>query len=240
VEEHLNRRFRDKRISRVDSDTMRHHRLYQKLIDDFEAGRIDVLAGTQMVAKGLDFPNVSFVGVIGGDAAGAAADFRAGERLFQLMTQVAGRAGRDRVPGQVVVQTTNPEAPALRAAIRHDYHAFVVQEIETRRRWCYPPFSRLARLLLSHPREQQVRDEADALAGRLRDVISALNLPGTDLLGPRPCLLTRIRGLYRYDLILRSQRPDDLQQLLDLLRAERLFKARVKSLIVDVDPVSLT
>ncbi len=240
AEEHLHRRFPETRIARVDSDTMRHRGLYQKLIDDFESGRLDVLVGTQMVAKGLDFPNVSFVGVIGGEATAAAADFRAGERLFQLMTQVAGRAGRDRLPGEVVVQTTNPEAPALSAAIRHDYRAFAAQEIEIRRRWGYPPFARLARVVLAHPRHEQVRDEADALARRLGPAIAALELPGTDILGPRPCLVSRIRGQYRYDLLLRSQHPDHLQRLLDHIRAERLLKARVKSVIIDVDPVSLT
>ncbi len=239
VEDHLRKRFPDKRIARADSDTMRHRSMYQRLIDDFEAGRIDVLVGTQMIAKGLDFPNVSFVGVVGGDAAAAGADFRAGERLFQLITQVAGRAGRNHLPGEVVVQTTSPDAPALQAAIRHDYRAFVAGELESRRRWGYPPFARLARLVLSHPREQQVRDAANALAERLLEAVTALELPETDVLGPHPCLITRVRGQYRYDLRLRCRRAGHLQQVLDHARTHKLLRARVKTVVIDVDPVSL-
>ena len=239
VEQHLRRRFPDKQIVRVDSDTMRHARTYRKVIDDFENRRVDVLVGTQMVAKGLDFPHVSFVGVIGGDAAAAAGDFRAGERLFQLITQVAGRAGRDNVKGSVVVQTVNPDSPALRAAIRHDYRAFVEPEVEVRRRYGYPPFSRLARVVLAHPREGHVRAEADALTGRIREAITALGLTRADVLGPNPCVLSRLRGQYRYDVLARAATASDLQTLLDRLRADGAFKTKAKSLIIDVDPVSL-
>ena len=239
IEQHLQRRFADHRIVRVDSDTMLKARAYQRVIDDFEARRIDVLVGTQMIAKGLDFPHVSFVGVISGDAAAAASDFRAGERLFQLITQVAGRAGRDRRRGQVVVQTMNPDSPALQAAIRHDYRAFVGPEMQLRRRLGYPPFTRLARVVLAHQREERARQEAEVLAQRVRQTIAALDLPRADVVGPQPCVMARLRGLYRYDVLLRSPSAGHLQTLLDRLRADRALNAKVKSVIVDVDPVTL-
>ena len=238
VEQHLQQRFADKRIVRVDSDTMRDAPAYQRVIDDFEARRIDVLVGTQMIAKGLDFPHVSFVGVIGAEPA-AAADFRAGERLFQLIIQVAGRAGRDRLRGQVVVQTAHPESEAINAAIRHDYRAFAEPEIELRRRFRLPPFTRLTRIVLAHAREEQVAGQADALADRVRATIAALELPATEVLGPQPCVFARLRGQYRYDLLLRSESAAHMQTLLDRLRAERTLRTRVKTLTVDVDPVSL-
>lgn len=239
VEQHLAARLPGKRIERVDSDTMRHAKSYQRVIDDFEARRIDVLVGTQMIAKGLDFPDISFVGVLGGDAAAASADFRAGERLFQLVTQVAGRAGRDRHRGRVVVQTASPDSPALRAAIRHDYRLFAGAEIEIRRRQGFPPFGRITRVVLAHGREEQVRSEADALAARIGGIMEDLDLPQARLLGPHPCVLSRLRGLYRYDLLLRTETPSHMQALLDRLRTVRALKARVKSFVVDVDPVTL-
>ncbi|MHC4093353.1 MAG: replication restart helicase PriA [Planctomycetota bacterium] len=227
IEQHLQRRFAEKRPR------------YQEVIDDFEARRIDVLVGTQMIAKGLDFPHVSFVGVVNGDAAAAASDFRAGERLFQLITQVAGRAGRDRRRGQVVVQTMNPQSPALQAAIRHNFRAFVGPEMEIRRRLGYPPFTRLARVVLADSRQDKVCAEAESLADRVRQTIAVLDVPGTDLIGPQPCALARLRGLYRYDLLLRSPTPTHLQTLLDSLRADAVLKAKVKSVMIDVDPVEL-
>jgi len=238
VERHLQQRFTDKRIVRVDSDTMRHTGTYQRVIDDFEARRIDVLVGTQMIAKGLDFPHVSFAGVIGAEPA-AAADFRSGERMFQLITQVAGRAGRDRLRGRVVVQTTHPESDAIGAAIHHDFPAFVGPELEIRRRFRLPPFTRLTRIVLAHARQEQVAAEADALADRVRAAITALDLPDTDVLGPHPCVFARLRGQYRHEVLLRSDSPAHMQKLLNHLRAERALKARVTTFTVDVDPVSL-
>jgi len=242
VEQILRQRFTDQRVTRVDSDTMRRAADYAKVIGDFEARRIDVLIGTQMIAKGLDFPHVSFVGVINGDAVAAASDFRAGERLFQLMTQVAGRAGRKMKQGLVVVQTTNPDSPALQAAIRHDYRAFAQAEITKRRsidKLGYPPHTRLVRIILAHAREEQTRTEAAALTDRVRQAIEQLALPATDLIGPQPCVLSRLRGLYRYDVLLRSQSPDRLEALLTHLRADGALRARVKTVTIDVDPVAL-
>jgi len=239
VEDQFARRFPDKRIVRVDSDTMRTTQAYRQVIDEFEARRIDVLVGTQMIAKGLDFPHVSFVGVIGADAAVAAADFRAGERLFQLITQVAGRAGRSGGRGEVVVQSEHPEAPALQAAILHDYRAFVGPELEIRRDQGFPPFGRLTRIVLAHAREETVRAEAAALADRIRRSITDAALPEASVLGPTPCLLARVRDRYRYDLLIRTSSPGAMQALLDRLREQRGLRTGAQSLVVDVDPVSM-
>ncbi len=260
VEEVLTARFPGIRLERVDSDTMRHRRDYQRIVDDFEAREIDVLVGTQMIAKGLDFPFVSLVGVIQADAAGLATDFRTQERLFQLITQVAGRAGRADTSGQVVVQTMTPELPALACALNHDFDSFVARELEVRARVGLPPFRRLARIVLAHKREEFARREAVALAERIRAVIASTgnspppeprasaraNVPAddaspvtADVWGPSPCTLLRLRGKYRYDLLLRTANASTMRQLLSKLETSGALRTKAESMIIDVDPVSL-
>jgi primosomal protein N' (replication factor Y) len=228
------------RVKRVDSDTMRHRDQYQQIVDDFEARKIDVLVGTQMIAKGLDFPHVSFVGVVHADTSALAADFRAHERLFQLITQVAGRAGRSDATGRVVVQTTMPALPALRHALKHDYRSFVAEELPARRRAGLPPYRRLARIVLANSREETVRREAEALCGHVHEAINRLALPGADVIGPTPCVLSRLRGKYRYDLLLRTTDAMVLRQLIARLEQSNALRTKTGSVIVDVDPVSLT
>jgi primosomal protein N' (replication factor Y) len=240
VEEVLRSRFPDAAIQRVDSDTMKHRDEYQRIVDDFEARKIDVLVGTQMIAKGLDFPFVSFVGVVNADPSGLATDFRAHERLFHLITQVAGRAGRADVPGRVVVQTTIPNMPALKFALKHDYESFVTEELEVRRRVGLPPFRRLARVVLAHPREERARQEAEALADRVREAIDAASLELADVQGPNPCALSRLRGKYRYDLLIRTANASAMRQLMGSLKESGALRTKAESTIVDVDPVSLT
>ena len=239
VEGVLAERFPQARIERVDSDTMKHRRHYQRIVDDFERRKIDVLVGTQMIAKGLDFPFVSFVGVVDADPAAVAGDFRAEERLFQLITQVAGRAGRAGAAGQVVVQTTMPEMPALRFALRHDYESFAGHEIDLRRKVGLPPFRRLSRIVLSHERDATARQEAEALAERITEAISALALESTDVLGPNPCLLARLRGRYRHELLLRTLNASAMRQLLAHLQESKVLRTKAQSMIIDVDPVAL-
>lgn len=240
VEDVLRLRFPDARIHRVDSDTMRHRDEYQRVVHDFEARKIDILVGTQMIAKGLDFPFVSFVGVVNADAVGLARDFRTSERLFQLITQVAGRAGRADVPGRVVVQTTMPEIPALKFALKHDFESFATDELEVRGRVSLPPFRRLARIVLAHPRERRAQQEAEGLADRIRSIIETESLEFADVLGPNPCPLKRLRGKYRHDLLIRTANASAMRQLLNTLRRSGTLRAKVESMIVDVDPVSLT
>jgi len=239
IEALLAERFPHARIQRVDSDTMRHRSHYQRIVDDFEARKIDVLVGTQMIAKGLDFPFVSFVGMVAADAGGLAGDFRAHERLFQLVTQVAGRAGRADAPGRVVVQTMNPALPALSHALRHDYESFAESELRSRQRVGWPPFRRLARVVLSHPREETARREAEALVVRVQNTIESLALARADILGPHPCPLARLRGRYRYDVLIRTPDAASLRNLLGRLDSDGALRTKAASTIVDVDPVSM-
>ncbi|MEK6798392.1 MAG: primosomal protein N' [Planctomycetota bacterium] len=258
VEEVVAQRFPDARILRVDSDTMRHRSQYEQVIRDFEERRVDVLVGTQMIAKGLDFPMVSLVGVIDAEPSALSADFRAHERLFQLITQVAGRAGRADAPGQVVVQTADTTLPALRWAVAHDFAAFARQELSARQRIGWPPFRRLARIVVAHQRERTAQDAARALLERIYAAGSspsyqriekvhpnpAEGLTATpnniQILGPNPCALARLRSLYRYELLVLAPDAAALRSLLAQLESDGAFRTQAKSCIVDVDPVSFS
>ena len=239
VEEFLQRHFPRARVRRVDSDTMLSDERYRSLIADVEAHRVDVVVGTQMIAKGLDFPRVSFVGVLTADAGLMSPDFRAAERLFQLITQVAGRAGRRDRPGEVVVQCIAPQTPALQAAMRHDYLAFADSELPPRQTLHWPPFARLVRFVLAGAKETVVRNEIVDLGNRIRDSLAAAGLTSMHLFGPHPCPLIRLRKQYRYELLLRA--PDAIAQrtALDHLRANRVLRAKVPSFMIDVDPISM-
>ncbi len=239
IEQLMGQRFPKARIQRVDSDTVHRRAEYEQLIADFEQRRVDVLVGTQMIAKGLDFPHVSFVGMIHTDSEGFAADFRAHERLFQLVTQVAGRAGRASAEGEVVIQTLMPELPALTFALTHDYPAFAAHELAMRARIGFPPFRRLARFIVSHTRDEQARQESEILAGRVRAALATVGANHADVLGPTHAPLSRLRGQYRYDLLLRTATASDLRMVLDQLRGERALRVKSAQLTIDVDPVSL-
>jgi primosomal protein N' (replication factor Y) len=159
--------------------------------------------------------------------------------LFQLITQVAGRAGRGDLPGEVVVQSVGVESPALRAAMQHDYARFASAELPVRREFRYPPFTRLTRFVLSAAAESQTRQEAGKLASRIREAIEQAGFPRADVLGPQPCARVRLRGLYRYDLLLRTADASTMQNLLNHLRGLNVLKPKVKSFVIDVDPISL-
>ena len=238
VEERLGQLFPDARIARMDSDTMRHAELYREIIGDFEAKRIDVIVGTQMIAKGLDFPHVSFVGVIGADTH-FSTDFRVGERLFQLVTQVAGRAGRYRSAGEVVVQTEDPGSAALAAAVHHDFESFAGGELEIRRRTKMPPFVRLARYVVADVLESRARESAATLARAAAEVVSEVAADRADVLGPMPCAIGRMRNQYRYEFVVRAADAGTMQAVLAGIRGRRI-KLESRSVIVDVDPLSMT
>ena len=238
VEDVLHELFPQARIARVDSDTMTHRDHYRQIVDDFSARKIDVLVGTQMIAKGLDFPFVSFVGVVDADATGLAFDFRAQERLFQLITQVAGRAGRADVPGRVVVQTAAPDIPALKYAANHDYEGFVREELATRKRVGLPPFRRLARIVLSHVHDATARADARTIAERILATIETQEMRYADVLGPNPCALKRLRGKYRHDMLVRTLNASKLRELMGQLYSSGALKTK-STLTVDVDPVAM-
>ena len=240
VEEELQRTFPSARVARMDSDTMRTARDYEQCLGRFRERQIDVLLGTQMIAKGLDFPNVHVVGVISADTALNLPDFRASERTFQLIAQVAGRAGRGSRPGRVVVQSFSPEDPAIVLASRHDYEAFAKREIELRCGVGLPPAARMARLVIRYRELEQCRDHAQ----RLAEALTAFNLElggAVRVLGPSTCPIARIAGYHRQQIELIAPPPDaasTLQKLMTALRNARLLHSDAHT-AVDVDPVAM-
>jgi len=242
IEQELLSIFPQARLQRVDSDTMLRAEDYKKVITRFEAREIDMLLGTQMIAKGLDFPFVSFVGVISADTALVLPDFRAAERTFQLVTQVAGRAGRSTETGdgggQVVLQTFCPELPAVQAAVHQDYEEFAAHELRTRHELGLPPYSRLIRIVLEDSRDTRLAEESAALAERIREALADPAL-GVRVGGPTQCPLRRIRNLYRRQILLGLSDLAKRTEVIRLLRSQKLLTAKVKRLTTDPDPVSL-
>jgi primosomal protein N' (replication factor Y) len=239
VVERIEKLFPKARIARADSDILRKPEAYQALIEGFEARSFDVLVGTQMIAKGLDFPEVGFVGVVGADVAGGGTDFRTGERLFQLVTQVAGRAGRGERPGRVVLQTSTPESGAIQFGARHDFEAFAKQELASRFAARLPPYSRLTRCVFSDGSEQQALAAVREWVSRAEGVISELGVSGADVLGPAPCNRPRIRNRYRFEALLRYMRASEGHAILARVGANRRRRIALESVVIDVDPVDL-
>jgi primosomal protein N' (replication factor Y) len=237
VEEELSRKFPDLKFARVDSDSMRSAKDYEALLGRFARGEVQVMLGTQMIAKGLDYPNVTLVGVISGDTALALPDFRAGERTFQLITQVAGRAGRGDAPGRVVLQTFLPDDPTIRFALKQDYIGFATAELKMRKEVGLPPFTRMARIILRDQEPEKLHTLSGNLAAAVSTAIATLGST-VQMKGPMPCPINRIAGYYRNQIVLISPRAADLQKLLAEVRR---MKALAKSdrIAVDVDPTSL-
>jgi primosomal protein N' (replication factor Y) (superfamily II helicase) len=238
VEEELVRKFPGVTFARVDSDTMRDARDYERILNRFAAGEIQVMLGTQMIAKGLDYPNVTLVGVISGDTALALPDFRAAERTFQLITQVAGRAGRGDSAGRVVLQTFLPDDAAISAALRQDYVGFAEAELTRRRQVRQPPFTRMARIILRDQDAQALHIHAEQLAAEVSDAIVKAGADQVSMNGPMPCAVSRIAGYFRDQIVLRSAVPQALQRVLALARKGGHL-TRAQRVAVDVDPVSL-
>ena len=254
VEETLARLFPQARIKRMDADTMKCKDDYRNVLGDFRAGKTDILVGTQMIAKGLHFPNVTLVGIIYADLALHQPDFRAGERTFQLLTQVAGRAGRGDVEGEVFVQAFAPFHPAIQYARRHDFTGFYDQEMEFREQLKYPPVSRVALLTLKGRNEEKVKFSADHLKRMLESKVQSpkskassdgatLDLgPWTlDLIisGPAPAPLPRAETFYRYQIMLRTRAMSKLSQALAKIIGALALPDDV-TLTADIDPVNLT
>ena len=242
VEELLNQLFPAAAVVRMDADTTRRRGAHQRILQAFADGRYDILLGTQMIAKGLDFHNVTLVGVINGDTGLSLPDFRSGERTFQLVYQVCGRAGRHRdKPGEAIIQTNHPNDTAIKAAARLDSHRFYNQVLAERKELLYPPFSRLIRLLLQGQDSENVWRTAQELRSRLIP-----SPKGMTLLGPASAPFERLRGLWRVHLLLRSSRELDPggQRLhrYALSRIPRTWHIRSQNgvrLKIDVDPVNL-
>jgi primosomal protein N' (replication factor Y) len=236
VEEELARKIPDLKFARVDSDSMRTFRDYESVLSRFARGELQVILGTQMIAKGLDYPNVTLVGVISGDTALSLPDFRASERTFQLITQVAGRAGRGDAAGRVVVQTFLPDDPTIRMALKQDYPAFVAAELANRREVGLPPFARMVRIIMRHQEKEELHKISQDLAEKLK--VAGAGENGVKMRGPMPCAIGRIAGFERSQILLSCERVEPLQKVLHGLReAGGLSKA--EAVAVDVDPVSV-
>ena len=236
IEDELGRKFPLARSARMDSDTMSSARQFDKLLSDFREGLVDILLGTQMVAKGLDFPRVSLVGVVSADTALAIPDFRSAERTFQLVVQVAGRAGRAQAGGMVVVQTLHPDEPAIRKALEHDVDGFARMELPNRQAVGLPPYTRLVRLLVRHEKIERCEQAAAMLATRLGSIFPPE--AGVKMTGPMQAPVARVRKQHRWHVLLCCPTAGTIQNYL-APRIDELARELPAELVADVDPTSL-
>jgi len=234
VEQEVLSLFPHARIARMDRDTTAAKGAHGRILRDFRQGDADVLVGTQMIAKGLDFPNVTLVGVVSADTAINMPDFRAAERTFQLLTQVAGRAGRGATAGEVIIQTFSPDHYAVQAAIRHDYVSFYNQEILFRRELKYPPFSRFANLICADQSDAKARARASALAAALERTLP----DEIEIIGPSPAPLARLRNQFRYHVALRAPVDAPLPGLIAAAVGALPTPDRLATSI-DIDPLNM-
>lgn len=228
IDQSLAELFPHARVLRWDQDTAKERGAHERILRQFVEQEADILVGTQMIAKGLDIPLVTLVGIVSGDTAIGLPDYRAGERSFQILTQVAGRAGRGIWGGQVILQTYHPTHYAIEAAAEHDFHRFYEQEIRYRRETRYPPFSRLARLLFLNHNQATAQQDAEAMCTLLKKRKQARALSATEIIGPTPCFFTRLDNVYRWQVLVRSPDPSSLLHGVELGRA-----------LLDIDPIEL-
>ncbi len=233
LEDEVRARFPEHPCARMDVDSMRKRGSHDRVLSAFHRGEIRILLGTQMIAKGLDFPNVTLVGVVNADTALHLADFRAAERTFQLVAQVAGRTGRGQRGGRVLVQTLSPEHPAIAAAVRHDYARFAEHELALRRQANYPPFSTMVRLVIRGPQEAIARQWAVELGEQLRR--AAAGMEGVRILGPGAAPIARLRGEHRFQLQVQAP-PTPALQALVREATEDFAPSRDVRWTIDVDP----
>jgi primosomal protein N' (replication factor Y) (superfamily II helicase) len=213
VERLICERFPSARVARMDVDTTSGKWAHAEILDRVGAGEVDILLGTQMIAKGLDFPNVTLVGVIDADVGINLPDFRASERCFQLLSQVAGRAGRGVRGGEVLIQTRVPSHHAVKCAVTHDYMSFVSEELSGRIQPAYPPNNRLANIVFSGSVESGVADLAITGAAWLRRLVRARESVGLTVIGPAPCAVERIKTRWRWHVLLKSEHPHELTRV---------------------------
>jgi len=234
IEAELARKFPAARVARMDSDTMTSPGQFQKVLDAFAAGEVDILLGTQMVAKGLDFPRVSLVGVASADTSLTIPDFRASERTFQLIVQVAGRAGRADLPGEVVVQTLHEKEPAIQFALTHNYDGFAATEMPLRQSAGLPPYGRMVRFIVRHESGDRAQQGAAVLAQRLRGLLPA----EVTMQGPQPAGVAKIRNQFRFQILLVAAKAGLIQHHL-APRMEQLVRDIPAEVIADADPLNL-
>ena len=236
VEEELHRHFAKARIARLDRDTVTGKHKYEEILSGFREGNFDILVGTQMIAKGHDIPNVTLVGVVNADLGLGVPDFRAAERTFQLLTQVAGRAGRHDLPGTVLVQTINPDHYAIRFAAEQNYAKFYEKELEFRRLMRYPPFSALANVLVRAEKQEDALRMSAVLADLLKEPGE-----GMKVMGPAEAPVPRLKNEFRYQMLNKARSRPLLNETLRRLQGHALRERwPATALVVDVDPLSLT
>jgi primosomal protein N' (replication factor Y) len=238
VEETIEQQFPGARILRMDVDSTQRKGAHDRILQSFSKGEANILLGTQMVAKGLDFPGVTLVGVISADTGIHLPDFRASERTFQLLTQVSGRAGRGNLPGEVVVQTYMPDGEAVVCAQTHDFLEFAQREMDTRKVLRYPPFGRMILLLFKGYNEHEVAQTAGICAGALR----AETPPDVEIMGPVQAPLSRIQKTYRWQVVARSESHSHLNAVARKVRQQftpNKNRGRGITVSIDVDPISM-
>jgi primosomal protein N' (replication factor Y) len=235
VENELHEYLPVARIARLDRDSASGKGAFEEILRVFRAGDIDILVGTQMIAKGHDIPNVTLVGVVLADIGLSMPDFRAAERTFQLLTQAAGRAGRGDIPGRVVIQTLNPEHYAVKFAAEQDYEGFYQKELEFRKWLRYPPFAAFANVLVNAEKQEEALRMATQLGYLLNPAPD-----GIRVMGPAEAPVLRLRNEFRYQILLKAAKRTILRETLRALRsfAEK-EKWRATALTIDVDPISL-
>jgi primosomal protein N' (replication factor Y) (superfamily II helicase) len=240
VERLLAERYGTARIARMDVDTTSGKWAHTEILDRVGAGEVDILLGTQMIAKGLDFPNVTLVGVIDADVGINLPDFRASERCFQLLSQVAGRAGRGPKGGEVFIQTRSPSHHAVRCAVTHDYYTFAEQELAGRKVPAYPPNVRIANVVLSGTQEDATARLAARTAAWLHKLLAAHSAPGVSVIGPAPCPVERVKQRWRWHVLIKAERPRELgrvaRYLVERFEIPKQFGLRMT---LDRDPVAL-
>jgi len=217
----------------MDTDTTRKRGSHKKILGEFKKHDIDILVGTQMIAKGLDFPKVTLVGVVNADVTLNLPDFRASERAFNLLTQVAGRAGRGEEGGEVIVQTYAPSHYAILCASKHDYEKFYEEEIKSRKELSFPPFVHIIKMTIRSRNEKSAIDAAQKLKNFLEKKMDSIKI-----IGPAPSAISRIRGYFRWNILLRSKNRSTMSEALKkALKAYR--KPAGVFLAIDVDPISM-
>ena len=239
IEQYVQELFPENKVERIDSDVLVRKGEHIRLLERFQKGDIDILVGTQMIAKGLDNPNVTLVGVISADASFNLPDFRSSERGFQLLTQVAGRAGRGEFTGRVFFQTYNPEFYALESAKSQNYREFYEKEIIAREEFDYPPYSKIVRLIISSMNNFRAEKAAAEIALSLCTIIEKYGVSERlEVLGPTPCVIERINSYYRFQIIIKNKLDVKGHQFISSFLNKVIMPKDVK-LAVDVDPLDI-
>jgi primosomal protein N' (replication factor Y) len=247
MEEELKRDFPQVSVQRMDLDTTSRKGSHRRILSDFGKKKFNVLLGTQMIAKGLDFPQVTLVGVVSADFSLDLPDFRTKERTFQLLTQVAGRAGRGDMGGEVIIQTYYPDEQAIKLAAKHDFTTFYENEIEQRKELGYPPFGHLILVLFSGENQSRVVSQSEKFSSLLKRMLREKKITGAEILGPAPAPLSKIKNQYRWQAIIKTKTTKRVVDLIGTILEEgkgfstRSFRPKKGTcrISVNVDPVDM-